>query len=237
MKVKNAIWTAGLILASGSALAQEDMGFNDSSVSLGFVGTTGNTDTQTFNLEFKTAYKTEHWLHTLKFQGLGSQEDSSTTAERYYLENKSDYALKEDQYLFAKGNYTDDRFSGFNYQAAASVGYGRYFFRQDNFSLEGFGGAGYRQNDVIDAGSNGEAIISLGENLTWKLTEWASLTQSLTSEIGETLTITRFEVGLVSNIIDRISTKIAFQARNTSQVPAGNKKTDTQTSISLVYTF
>ena len=96
---------------------------------------------------------------------------------------------------------------------------------------------GYRENSIINGGSEGEVILSLGENFSWEISDSASLVQSLTSEVGDELTVTRFEIGLESNIIDRIATKISFQARNTSKVPAGNKTTDTQTSVSLVYTF
>jgi putative salt-induced outer membrane protein len=226
---------AFMLLVPCTAMAQERPW--DASISFGYVGTTGNTDTTTFNLEALLKYDTQRWTHNTKFQGLGAQENDVAKAERYYFENKSDFNLNSMQYLFAKGSYTDDRFSGFNYQAALSTGYGRYLLRNPTFNLQGFGGVGFRQNDIINAGNEGEVILSMGENFSWEISDSASLVQSLTSEVGDELTVTRFEIGLESNIIDRIATKISFQARNTSQVPVGNKKTDTQTSVSLVYTF
>ena len=98
-------------------------------------------------------------------------------------------------------------------------------------------GLGYRENDVIDGETEGEGIITLGENFAWAISPNSALVQSFISDVGEELTVSKFEIGLQSNIIDRIATKIAFQARNISEVPAGNKKTDTQTSVSLVYSF
>ncbi len=234
MKITAAIFASMLVLPC-AAMAQERPW--DASISFGYVGTTGNTDTTTYNLEALLKYDTMRWTHNAKFQALGAQENDAARAERYYLEDKSDFNLDADQYLFGKGSYTDDRFSGFEYQAAFSTGYGRYLLRNDTFNLQGFGGVGYRQNDIINAGSEGEVIFSLGENFAWEISDSSSLTQSVTSEIGDELTVTRFEIGLESNIIDRIATKITFQARNTSKVPLGNKKTDTQTSVSLVYTF
>ena len=234
MKITAAIFASMLVLPC-AAMAQERP--RDASISYGYVGTTGNTDTTTYNLEALLKYDTMRWTHNAKFQALGAQENDAARAERYYLEDKSDFNLDADQYLFGKGSYTDDRFSGFEYQAAFSTGYGRYLLRNDTFNLQGFGGVGYRQNDIINAGSEGEVIFSLGENFAWEISDSSSLIQSVTSEIGDELTVTRFEIGLESNIIDRIATKITFQARNTSKVPLGNKKTDTQTSVSLVYTF
>lgn len=177
------------------------------------------------------------WTHNGKFQGLGSQDNSATTAERYYLEDKSDFALAENQYVFGKGSYNDDRFSGYGYQATAAAGYGRYFVRNDTFNLDGFAGLGYRESDVINGDTEGEGIVTVGENFAWTISPNSSFVQSFTSDIGEEITVSRFEIGLQSNIIDRIATKIAFQARNISEVPVGNKKTDTQTSVSLVYSF
>lgn len=228
---------AAAVLAPASVLAQDEERAYDASVALGYVGTTGNTDTTTFNTEMLLTYRQERWTHNAKLQGLSAQENEVTRAERYYLENKSDFAIDDDQYLYGKGSYNDDRFSGFDYQATLSAGYGRYLLRRDTLDLQGFIGAGYRVNKVPAIASEGEAIVSLGENFNWQISDNAKLVQSFVSDIGNDLTVSRFEIGLESNIIDRIATKIAFQLRNTSEVPAGNKKTDTQTSVSLVYTF
>lgn len=218
------------------AVAQDEDDF-DASIAFGYVGTSGNTDTETYSLEYLMAIRHERWLHNVKFQALGSQENAQAKAERYYLEDKSDFSLDENQYLFVKGSYTDDRFSGFSYQAAVSTGYGRFLIRNDGLELEAFGGAGYRQNDIIDGDNEGEAIFTLGEKLSWDISDNAALTQALTAEIGEERTVSVFEVGLETNIIGGVTTKIAFLARNNSEVPAGRKKTDTLTTVSLVYNF
>jgi len=235
MRFKIGLFILGLtVSAVGHAQEEDNL---EASVALGYVSTSGNTDTTTFNSEMLLTYRIDRWTHNGKFQGLGSQENSVTKAERYYLEEKSDFSLDELQYLYFKGSYTDDRFSGLEYQAAVSAGYGRYFLKNETFSLQGFAGTGYRQNAITNAGSEGEIIFTLGENFSWEISDNAALTQSFITDIGDELTVSRFEIGLVSNIIDRVATKIAFQARNTSEVPIGRKKTDTLTSVSLVYTF
>lgn len=235
MRLKSSLIVLGLT-CSALVWGQEATDY-DASVSLGFVNTSGNTETATFNTEFLVVYRVDNWTHNGKFQALGASEDSVTSAERYFMEDKSDFALDENQYVYARADYTDDRFSGFDYQAAGSGGFGRYFTKTDELSLQGFAGAGYRQNSITNAGSEGEAILTLGQDLAWQISNNAALTQSFISDVGNDLTISRFEVGLESNIIDRVATRIAFQARNTSKVPVGNKKTDTLTSVALVYTF
>ena len=223
------------VSCSSMALAQDDG--VDASIALGYVGTTGNTDTTTFNTELLVTWRAAPWTHNFKFQGLGAQENDVTRAERYYLEEKSDYNIDERQFVFGKGSYTDDRFSGFDYQAMVAVGYGRYLIRRDDMTLQAFGGPGYRESALSTGETVGEGIISLGENFTWTLSESAALVQSFTSDIGEELTVSKFDVGLEMNIVGDIMAKLAFQARNTSEVPPGNENTDTMTSVSLVYTF
>jgi len=222
-------------LFPGLALAQEEP--FAASISLGYVGTTGNTDTTTFNTELLATWRRDRWVHNLKFQGLGAQENDVARAERYYLEEKSDYNLDEVQFLFGKASYTDDRFSGFDYQAMVAAGYGRNLIRRDDLTLQAFAGPGYRENAITNGDNVGEAIFSLGENLTWRISDNAALTHSFTSDIGEELTASKFDLGLETNIVGNITTKIAFQARHTSEVPPGTENTDTMTSVSLVYNF
>lgn len=239
MKKHHLATTVTLLLATGwplSGFAQNDPA--EASISLGYVGTSGNTETQTFNGEFLLDWNTDNWSHSLKFQALGSSEDDETTAERYYLEEKSDYNLTERQYVYVKGSYTDDRFSGYDYQAAVTGGYGNHLYDTDTFSLQLFGGVGYRESAVIDGETIDEFIlVSFGEELSWSFSDNASMYQNFRTEVGEDLTVSTFEIGLEANIMGSLSTKLAFQARHNSDVPVGVENTDTQTSVSLVYDF
>ncbi|MES2607044.1 MAG: DUF481 domain-containing protein, partial [Pseudomonadota bacterium] len=218
---RNLLLTALGLACSGMVLAADAPPPRETSIAVGYVGTTGNTDTKTFNTEILLTLRSDPWTHNAKFQALAAQENSTSKAERYFLEEKSDYALDAQQYLFGKGSYLDDRFSGYDYQATVAGGYGRYLIRDENLTLEAFGGPGYRQNAISTASSEGEAILSLGQKLEWTISDSSKFVQSLNSDIGDDLTLTVFEMGLVSQIIDRIATKIAFQARNLSEVPVG----------------
>ncbi len=222
---------------SPAANAQGRTPGQEATASLGYVGTTGNTESQTFETQVDYTLRSEEWVHAALFEGLYTQQDSVTNGERYYLEGKSDYQIGDVHYAYGKASYTDDRFSGFDYQAAVSGGYGHYFANRDEFLLEAFGGVGYRQNAVSGIGSEGETIITVGENLEWDFTDSTSVTQSISSEIGGDLSVTKFDIALVSTLVGELSTQIGFQARHISDVPPGRENTDTQTSVSLVYEF
>lgn len=230
-----------VIALLGGCVAEEAPPPREGSASVGYVGTTGNTESQTFDAEFRYIRREAEWVHSLEFQGLYAEQDSEVNGERYFLKGKSDYKISGDDYLFAKASNTDDRFTGFDYQATVSTGYGHYFYNLDDLALETYGGLGYRYNalpaDTLDEDSEGEVIVSLGENFKWQFSATTKLIQSLESEVGEELTVSRFEIGLVSQLIGKLASKIAFEARHISDVPAGRENTDTQTSVSLVYEF
>ena len=69
----------------------------------------------------------------------------------------------------------------------------------------------------------GRLIIALGEEFEWTISENATFAQSFTTEIGDIRTSSILELGLEANIIGDITTKIAFLARNNSDVPAGRE--------------
>jgi putative salt-induced outer membrane protein len=230
-------WHAALTQAQ----EQEEKPADEGSASVGYVGTTGNTESQTLETQLRYVMRRSDWAHNFDLQGLYAEQDEEVNGERYYLQVKSDYEITEDDYAFVKASYTDDRFTGFSYQATVSLGYGHYFYNRDELTLEVFSGLGYRYNELPeateDADSEKEAIVTLGENFKWAVSENVRLTQSLTSEVGEELTVSRFELGLVSTLIGDLATKIAFQVRHISEVPPDRENTDTQTSVSLVYEF
>src|SRR5690554_3164621 len=82
MKLSRLAMLAGCVACASTLSAQEDP--FKASIALGYVGTTGNTETTSFNTELLMTLSTENWTHNGKFQGLGAQENDVTTAERYF---------------------------------------------------------------------------------------------------------------------------------------------------------
>lgn len=204
---------------------------------LGVVVTSGNTETSSVNAKLKVARESEQWRHTGRFEGLGASDDDGTTAERYFVEGKSDYKFTERSYVFGLLNHEKDRFSGFDHRTSAVVGYGNKVIRQDNLSLELEAGAGYRDSET-DAGDDlGEAIVTLGGDLQWVITEGSKFEEVLKIEVGDDITVTKSVTSITANVVDNLAMKATLTVKNTSDVPAGKDKTDTETAISLVYSF
>ncbi len=227
------------VVASPDTVAVNDALFSiwTSEAELGFVQTTGNTETESLNLKLAVDNKRKNWEHSLKLASMRSSDSLGTTAERYLVLIKSQYILNESSYLFDRLQYENDRFSGYDYQASEVIGYGRHLVTNDIFKLSAEIGMGVRQNALENGATQSEAIVVIASDFEWKISPSATLSEDLTIDIGDDRTISKSITALTTKINSSLSSKITYTVRNASEVPVGTKKTDTELAATLVYTF
>lgn len=208
-------------------------------VELGYVKTSGNTKTETLNTKAKAELDQEIWRHKLNFDALRTSDQDTTTADRYMISGQSDYKLKgKKNFLFIFASYEDDRFSGYEYQMTEAIGYGRRVLDANNMTLDLEIGPGARQSKVEATGdTENEMLVRGAARYAWKITNHSELTEDLTIDVGEDVTVTKSITGLTSKINSSLATKLTYTVKNTSKVPAGVKKTDTELAVTLVYSF
>ncbi len=207
-------------------------------VELGVVTTTGNTETQTINAKAKTVTERKNWRHTVIIESLNSSNESNTTAERYAINGQSDYKLDDQNYFFAMVNYEYDRFSGYDYRISEALGYGRRVIGNPNLSLDLEIGPGARQSKLDTTGdTENEFTVRGAAKLAWKIGDNSTFSQNLSTDVGEDVTISKSVTALTAQVNGSLATKITYTIKNTSDVPAGIKKTDTETAVTLVYVF
>lgn len=234
-----------MILASANVIAEEKKVEESplkASVEFGFIRTTGNTENQTSALKADITYEVEKWRHTGHAEGYGQQADNDqgdtvVSAERYELSGKSDYKFTEHDYAFGLIKLQKDRFSGFEYDHIVSVGYGRKAIKQENMELDLEIGPGERFFKVDDGQSDEEAVLRLAANYWWQITDTSKFTQDLSTDIGETITSSESITGIQANINSTLALKFTYTIRHKSKVPEDNEKKDTETAVTLVYTF
>ena len=227
---------AWLLIAIGNVQAGIIEGLS-SEAELGAILTTGNAETQTLNAKLKSVYDQETWRLTLKGSAYNNADGDRTTAEKYELSLKGDYKLSDVSYVFGLGEYETDRFSGFKYRIREIAGYGRTLYKSEKIFVTGEVGVGGRHSKLVDNGTKHEPIARIGSGLTWTLSDHAKLTEDATVEAGRDGFVSKSVTALQNEIIGNLSSKIAVTLEHTSQVPAGNKKLDTETAITLLYKF
>jgi len=246
MKVLHTVILTGTLLASGGVLAEDKKEEKTSpwtsTAELGFIRTTGNTETQTSALKVDITYEVDKWRHNGHFEGYGSESEDDTgnnvvSAERYELSGKSDYKFNEHDYMFGLIKLQKDRFSGFEYEDIVALGYGRKVIKQENMELDLEIGPGMRFFKVDNEASDEEALLVLAANYWWAISDTSKFTQELSTEIGEDITSTKSVTGIQANINSTLALKFTYTIRNKTKVPLDTEKTDTELAMTLVYNF
>ncbi|MFQ5470784.1 MAG: YdiY family protein [Gammaproteobacteria bacterium] len=236
--VKRSLVSLSLLCLWGGQVLAEEGSTTEGEVELGVVLTSGNTETQNVNGKAKLINKNGQWRHTGKFEGLNSSDSGATTAEKYFLSGKSDYRFSEKSYVFGNLTYENDRFSGYEYRTNGTVGMGRQVVSGKALSIDLEAGAGIRQSKLDGSGAKDEeSVLRVASDISWVISETTKLSEEISIDAGEDATISKSVTGLKSQIAGNLATKISLTIKNTSDVPVGIEETDTETAVTLVYSY
>jgi putative salt-induced outer membrane protein YdiY len=209
---------------------------------LGFIQTSGNSDTQSFNGKFNLVRELDPTVTSFKLEALTSEEEGTSSKERYLSELKYDYSLGEFSYVTSILLYEDDRFNGYQYQSTLAVGYGYRVWHGEQGELDLEVGPGYRRNALEVSNEYGskieeETIGRASLNLLIKISDNAEFTETLTVEGGDSKVVYKSDMGIQSTLIGQLAMKINYQVKHTTNVPEDKKKTDSLVGVTLVYSF
>lgn len=228
---------AFFMLLSNLAQAEEDANNWKGGAELGFVSTDGNSNTKTVNAKLDIKKSWGGWADNVKIDAMNSKQDGVRSAEKYSTYNKLQYSYNEHDYAFWDIDYQKDRFSGFEYQAGTSFGYGRKLLKNDTYNWDVEIGPGYRVSELENGDKQEDAVIKVATHYEWKISESAKFNQLLSHEEGEDNSITLSESGLTTQINGKLAMKVSYKVKYQDVVPAGFERTDTETAVTLVYTI
>ena len=239
MNKKHLILPVSVLCLSTSLFAQAEEAKAEqtweATAELGYIKTTGNSETETLNAKFKGETGYNKWTHQLELEALKSVSNDVRSAEKYRIEVQSDYDLGERMYAFGNANWENDNFSGLNYQASVASGLGYKVIKNDEMKLNLELAPGYRITEDESNNTEEDAIVRAAETFSWNLSETSTFDQYLKVEAGDSNTETRFGLALTSKVAGDLSMKISHDITHNSDVPAGSDKTDRETAITLVY--
>lgn len=228
---------------------------------LGVLITSGNTESTSLKAKLDAKQSLTEWrlnyvLEALykedTLEGEDAIEETETTAERYAASLQADYKLNAEQKaLFLFGSYEEDRFSGYDYQATLATGYTDRFFKTDSSEFTysvGVGSSFNRTEDIYDSNgtlvaegeSDSSAIVRIALDYVYNFSEHAKFTQKISSAIAmesDSNTKTRSESALTANLNDTFALKASFLVTHNSEVSPDIENTDTQTGLTIVYSF
>ena len=228
-----------------SANAQDEKPFTMDG-EFGLIITTGNTETTSVKGKITAQQELDNWSNDFILDALykkdevtvDDQTSEQTTAQKVFVSGQGNYKLENpDHRLFVFGSYEDDRFSSYDYQSTVAAGWNQKLWKDEVSSFEYSIGPGYSYNKT-NAGQTESGMIVRGAlNYQWKVSDTATFKQQLSSEVGTDNTKSKSVTSLSAQLVGSLSMKLSVTLDHNTDVAEGTDKLDTQTAVTLVYTF
>ncbi len=142
-----------LVASSLVMAADAEVKNNDALVThteLGYIQTSGNTDTKTFNLDAKAKKGFGHHKFGFLFDGQYADDDGAETKNKFVTELEYDYEITDRLAFDFLAGYKSDKFSGFAYQAYTGPGAAYKVIVSDNHNLNLEGNILYAMDSYED---------------------------------------------------------------------------------------
>ena len=240
MLIRKIIFPSILLLAAFTANAQEEEengGPWSGNTTLGYLATSGNTESKSVNFEFGVNYDAVRWHHGLSGRLFSSSQDKDATAENYQLSWNSKYDFSEFNYGVGRLDWRRDRFSSYDYQRFATLAYGRRIIKSEKHEFDAEIGGGWSQSKTVLNEDISEAVLRLYGEYDWEITDTSKFSQTVEVSAGSSNTYTEAVTSLRLSIAGSLGLAVSFTYQNNSDVVPGTKKTDTITAIGLDYEF
>lgn len=217
------------------------------SAELGAITTSGNTTGTSVTGKVDARHEMRNWSNEYIFSGYFKEDEianddgtrtKTRSAQRYSLSAKAAYKLLEDgNRAFVLGSHVNDRFGAYTRYSTVAVGYGTQLLRREDKTIDVEIGPGYFHGENAEGETESGMTVRGAAQLRWRVSPSASFSQSVSVERSTSNMHSIAETALSTKINGTMQMKAAFSARNDTNVPAEKKNTDTQTSLTLVYSF
>jgi putative salt-induced outer membrane protein YdiY len=253
--------SAALCCLSFSAIAEEattpeEKSPYTASAELGALFKTGDTKSGDIKTGFDFGYEEDVWKATLQFDMLvkkTEQEDEDgdesfdTTDQKWTLVGQVNYTMNKDRpnYIYGNSSYEDNRFSSFENQSSISAGWGRRWFETELASLDADIGPGFKRDvvratDTTEEETKNAFIVQAQALYKRKLNEHVEFKQLLvakyTPKSGENSTY-KAETSITTKLIETLQLKFSVVIDYNTEVEDDKENTNTETAMTLVYSF
>ena len=253
-----ALSTPAMAVTDSSIIATDDTDESEAPASpwtgdgeLGYASARGNSTSESLNARLNLQYVQGDWIHAMDLFGLRTSaeyqtqdEDGATssrrenTANRHTLGFNSALQLGEHRQFTTALRLERDDFATYDWQQSASIGYGTRVMEGERTRLDIQVGPGFRRAHHVEDNQIESGLIGRGfVGLKFDLTENTELANTLLVESGKHNTFAQNELGVSVAMNSHLALKAGLQARHNSEVEEQRKKTDTLTTMNVVYKF
>jgi putative salt-induced outer membrane protein YdiY len=234
------------LLTAGAAIAQDPppppAPIWSGSLGAGLASTTGNTDTQNWNISFKANRKPKTGV-AFAAEGLmiRGSKDGKLSTDNSLLRSRLDLKYADKAYVFGQVQYLRNPFKSIDYFWANTAGLGYRFFDSaaGTFSVDLSGGASWEKN--VGKPVRTRSAVAFGEKYAKALSKTATFTHAFSGnvvadDVNNGLYTT--SVGVAAAVTNRTQVKVeALDTYRTTPPNASINKRDLSTVVSFVYKF
>jgi putative salt-induced outer membrane protein len=212
----------------------------EGSAEFAFVGTTGNSSTQTIGLGGEFIYRPAPWESKIKVSYVRNEAEDQLRAQAFVLTLRAQRPIQPRLAGYGQYGYQRDRFAGILNRNAAEVGLAYTLLQETPHKLIVDAGLGYANeerllgNNLSTATLGGGALYTLKISDTSELTEDGHLVFSLAQ--GSDWRYAN-AVALTAKISTKLSLKLSNTIRYLNAPVVGFKNTDAVTAVALVAKF
>lgn len=233
-----------------SARAEEPQRGWNGTGELGIAAARGNARSESLNGKLALSNEDDQWKHdyslsalrakgevTGDFDGDGVAEESfELNANRIEAAASSAMKVNETSSWLAALRHERDDFAPYEYQSTFAIGYGHDFVENERTTLTTEIGPGYRRAKNASTGEiEGGGIVRGKLDFKQALTANTQLFNTLLVESGSDNTFAQNDAGVSVAMNESFALKAGLQLRHNTEVGPGVKKTDTLTTVNLVY--
>jgi len=215
----------------------------------GFLLANGNTNTSTITAKINTSQELTSWsyqiignaLYKQNQQVLDGEESNQASAQKLFVSGQLDHKLTEpDDRLFIYGEYENNRFNGFRYQAALAAGWTSRLWHDKQSELKYSIGPGYAISEVEENNSQEDAqnlILRAAMEYRKKFSDNATFRQFVSTEADQEFTKTKSETSISTKLTGTLAMKLSFVMNLDTSVGPDIEELDTEAAVTLVYQF
>jgi len=216
----------------------------------GALAARGNTDTTAINAKAEYLHNTHANTDDFELEWLYSKSGDIVTAERWATNLQHNWNIASGFYIYASLHYEDDLFSGFAYQGDVSTGVGYTILDNAKTKLSVQIGPAYQRlrpeqlkknasDEVIERiqGPDEDSIAAEAKaKFEYDFNDITKLTDTLSTVASSLNTYVENSLALQVKMSNTLSLSLGYAVRYNSSPPADTLRTDTQTTLNVVYT-
>ncbi|MBA6414915.1 DUF481 domain-containing protein [Colwellia sp. 6M3] len=226
------------------------------SAELGMLFKTGDTNSADVKAGFDFTHEAGAWKSTVNLGSLvkkSEEEDENgedhftTSDQKWTAVGQTNYTIDKasPNYIYANASYEDDRFSSFDNQSSISAGWGRRWYETEKTTLDADIGPGFKR-DVVSATDtdpeeiNTAFIVQAQALYTREINEHVLFKQLLVAKYApksDANSTYKARTSISTKLLETLQLKFSFTVDYNTDVDEDKENVNTETAMTLVYSF